>query len=268
MKLYEKKYLNLSYSSDIINGVNLNTSVEYAQRSALGNTTNYTFNNIPNRVYTSNIPINNEISNTNFSTNNALKLSINFNFVFAQKYISRPDRRYNFGSKYPELNIGYTKGINAFGSSVDYDKITESVTYDLDLKMFGASNFEIKSGQFLNNRNLYFMDYNHFNSNQTIIFSNDFQLLDYYFYSTKQSYIEGHFNHHFNGFILNKFPLLRKLKWQEVFTLNYLKTSTSPNYIELGAGIEHVFKFMRIDFFTSFENGNRMRNGIVLGFGF
>ena len=268
MKLYEKKYLNLSYSSDIINGVNLNTSVEYAQRSALVNTTNYTFNNIPNRVYTSNIPINNEISNTNFSTNNALKLSINFNFVFAQKYISRPDRRYNFGSKYPELNIGYTKGINAFGSSVDYDKITESVTYDLDLKMFGASNFEIKSGQFLNNRNLYFMDYNHFNSNQTIIFSNDFQLLDYYFYSTKQSYIEGHFNHHFNGFILNKFPLLRKLKWQEVFTLNYLKTSTSPNYIELGAGIEHIFKFMRIDFFTSFENGNRMRNGIVLGFGF
>ena len=268
MKIYEKKYVQFSYKSEIVNGVYLNSMVEYAQRNALQNTSDFTFNHSTDRFYTSNIPINSELLNTNFTSNNSFKASVNFHLVFEQKYITRPNRKFDFGSKYPEVNIGYDKGINAFGSSVDYDKITESISYYRNLNMIGESYLEIKCGQFLNNRKMYFMDFQHFEGNQIILFANNFQLLDYYFYSTKQSYIETHFNHHFNGFILNKFPLIRKLKWQEVFTVNYLKTATSPHYIEMGIGVEHIFKFMRIDFFTSFEDGNRMRNGFVVGFGF
>ncbi|MEJ7659162.1 MAG: DUF5686 family protein [Hymenobacter sp.] len=91
---------------------------------------------------------------------------------------------------------------------------------------------------------LTFADYRHFSGNRTLLAANfeQFQLLDYYQYSTRASYIEGHFNHHFNGFIFNKIPLLRSLKWQEVVSVNYLHTAQIGQYLELGAGVEHIFK--------------------------
>ncbi len=271
LKEYQKSYVKLGYSSTIINGVSLNANMEYAQRSVLDNHTDYTFNDIKNRTFTSNYPLNTESIQTTFISHQAFIINVGFTFRFAQKYISRPDARYTFQSKYPVLSFGYTKGINGFGSSVDFDKVTFGVTHDMDFKLFGKNSIELKAGGFINSNNLYFMDYQHFSGNQTILALpgyHGFQLLDYYFYSTKQSFIEAHVNHHFNGFFINKIPLMRKLKWQEVFSLNYLKTPSSPNYIELGAGIEHIFKFMRVDFFSSFEDGKHMRNGIVIGFGF
>ena len=100
-----------------------------------------------------------------------------------------------------------------------------------------------------------------------------FQLLDYYQYSTRARYVEAHYNHHFNGFIFNKVPLLRRLKWQEVFTLNYLYTPTAGNYLELGAGIEHIFGLGRVDFYTRLQAGSNQpslgaNTGLRLGLGF
>ena len=63
-------------------------------------------------------------------------------------------------------------------------------------------------------------------------------------------------------------PLLRRLKWQEVASLNYLTTPAAGHYLELGAGIEHVFKVMRVDFYTSLQSGRRAGTGIRVGIGF
>jgi hypothetical protein len=70
--------------------------------------------------------------------------------------------------------------------------------------------------------------------------------------------------HHFEGFFLNRIPLMRKLKWREVVTakglygridernrevlvfpdnLNGLKDP----YFEAGVGVENIFKIIRID---------------------
>jgi len=115
-----------------------------------------------------------------------------------------------------------------------------------------------------------FMDYRHFSGNQTILAANfsEFQLLDFYRYATNDSYLEGHFDHHFNGFILNKIPLLRRLKWQEVASLNYLHTATAGHYLELGVGIEHILKVIRVDFYTALQSGERLGTGIRTGYGF
>ena len=271
LKEFQKEYIKASFGRNVLNGVRMSVSAEYARRSSLANQTNFTFNDINGRSFTSNIPVNNEVKQFDFAPNQAFVSKLDFEIHFAQKYITRPYRRYNFPSKYPVLNIGYVKGLNFAGSDVDFDLVNFGVSQDLDFNLFGESYYNIRTGYFMNNAKMYFMDYQHFNGNQTIFSLKEysgFQLLDYYKYSSKQKYIEAHYEHHFNGFILNKFPLIRNLKLQEVFTFNYLKTPTSPNYIEIGAGIEHVFKILRIDFFTSFENGNQMRNGIVIGLGF
>ena len=114
------------------------------------------------------------------------------------------------------------------------------------------------------------MDYKHFGGNRTIYAGNfgGFQLLDYYRYSTAKAYLEAHFSHEFNGFIFNKIPLFRKLKWQEVVNLNYLRTEKSQNYLEVGVGVEHIFKILRVDFVTSFQSQEKVGSGIRIGIGF
>ena len=116
-----------------------------------------------------------------------------------------------------------------------------------------------------------FMDFRHFLGNQTSLSRADyraFQLLDYYKYSTQDRYLEGHYEHHFNGFVMNGFPLINKLKSQLVLSAHYLWTPTSLNYLELGVGLEHLLKIIRVDFVMGLQEGNQVSTGIRLGVGF
>ena len=111
------------------------------------------------------------------------------------------------------------------------------------------------------------MDYSHFFGNQTV-YSNftftSFQLLDYYASSTQNYFIEAHYEHDFSGFILNKFPLLRKLKLNELAGIHYLYTDKQPNYFEVFVGIEKL-RAVRVDFVTAFENGKQTAAGFRFG---
>jgi len=94
------------------------------------------------------------------------------------------------------------------------------------------------------------------------------QLLSYYNLSTNDQKIEVHYEHHFNGFLINKLPLIRKSKIQTVFTFNYLDTPSIKSYYELGLSLEHIFKIARIGFFVSFQDKTRAGGGLRAGFGF
>ncbi|HSG67996.1 MAG TPA: DUF5686 family protein, partial [Bacteroidales bacterium] len=108
----------------------------------------------------------------------------------------------------------------------------------------------------------------HFNGNRTIFgkFQLDaFQLLDYYAYSTNRSYVEAYAEHHFNGFIFNKLPLIRKAGLRAVAGFRYFTPAFETNYFEISAGVENIFKLFRIDFVTGYESGRNIRSGIVIG---
>ena len=102
--------------------------------------------------------------------------------------------------------------------------------------------------------------YRHSSSNQTILAgsSSNFQLLDYYRFSTNYIYLKVHYDHYFNGFFFDKVPLLRQLKWHEVTSLNCLTTTYAGYYPELGAGIEHIFKVMRENEYLALQSGQRL----------
>ncbi len=269
IKLYEKRFLELSHSSEIKNGLFLKAALEYGDRLPLMNKTNFSFVNKTNSTYTSNDPLfpNND-SAFSFSQNQLLEFSLNLRIRFAQKYVTRPDEKWISGSKYPSVYIKYRKGIpNVFGSDMNYDFVKLSITDRMDFKLLGKARYIVSAGNFLSAKNISFMDYNHFFGNQTI-YSNftftSFQLLDYYAYSTKNYFVEAHYEHDFSGFILNKFPLLRKLKLNELTGAHYLHTENLPNYVEVFFGIEKL-NIARADFVMSFSEDGEIASGFRVG---
>ncbi|MFD2512775.1 DUF5686 and carboxypeptidase regulatory-like domain-containing protein [Pontibacter locisalis] len=272
MKLYQRDFAQIAYRSEIWNGVGVNTFINYAHRMPLQNTADFTFRGKDDQEsqFTSNVPVNAELADASFAPHEALTLMIGISYKPGQKYITRPDDKINLGSKYPRFTLSYRGGLKALGGDVQYNTAGLHISDNVGMGLFGTSEYSVLGAIFWGKEDMRLLDYKHFNGNRTLLAGvySGFQLLDYYRYSTNNRYLEAHYEHHFNGFLFNKIPLFRRLKWQEVFSLNYLNTRESKHYLELGLGIEHIFKVLRVDFVTSFQEGNKAKTGITVGLGF
>jgi hypothetical protein len=268
MKLYLKHYTRITHTSELVNGFYFTPSAEYSLRSSLLNTTGFRWIK-SNYNYTSNDPQHPDSTNYSFSEHQALTIDVKIRYVFKQRYYTTPNFKTVTGSKFPSLLINYRKGIYALGSKINYDLLTLGLEGTFNLKRFGNSSYSFTAGSFLNTRKLYFMDWYHFNGNQTLFSgfkTNDFMLLDYYTASTKSQFIEGHFEHNFGGFFLSKIPLLKKLKLQEFGKASILTTDGKNTYAELTAGIQRLG--FRAAFSTGFSNQKQISTGIRVGIEF
>ncbi len=276
MKLYQKTFGKFTYEHNILRGVRLNTSLEYAQRQSLQNTADFKLRDVDGRDFTPNIPdvdfTEKNINDIIFQKDNMLTWATTLTFNFGQKYVSYPDRVFTTDSPYPTFMLNYRKGLNLLNSNVDYDFLMLRVFDDTRLGMFGESEWQVESGIFTNANQMNFIDYRHFIGNQTLLRNNTeawaYQLLPYYAASTKEHYIKGHYEHHFNGFLTNSIPFIKKLKWQLVASANYLYTPAFGNYVEVGAGFEHIFSILRVDYFAGWQNGKFFDAGLRFGLGF
>lgn len=275
MKIYDKAYGRVGFQRELVNGVFLTTSVEYAQRSPLVNTTNFSWNKKEEESYQSNNPLdlNNDIPA--FPQNEAVTFTANLRLRYKQKYTSYPKQKFINGSDLPDLWLQYRKGVNAFGSDVNYDLLSVRVVENyISLGVVGNFNFNVEAGTFLNDNALQFMDFRHFNGNQTLFgnpdaYNNSFLLLPYYTYSTSSDYVQAHLQHSFDGWILGRIPLLRKLGWTEIFKAAFLYTPEQQAYFELGVGLDNigfgVFRLLRFDVAWSRNADGKWKNGVVFG---
>lgn len=265
MKVYEKNFIAANFGREIINGLNLNFNLEYSERKPLENNTDYVL--IKNdKEYTSNNPL---LPNDNVTPalvkHNLVKANVNARIKFGQQYWTRPDGKYNIGNeKYPTLNIGYEKGLAATDKKYEYDLISARATYGLSIGNKGYLDMNLKAGKFFNAENISFIDYKHFNGNQTHInnggsYTNVFNNLPYYSASTNDSYIEFHAEHNDKGFIMNKLPLLKYLKSQLVLGFHNLSIPERTPYQEYTIGLDNLgfgkLRIFRLDYVRSYQNG-------------
>ena len=269
LKLYEKDYAKIGYISEIKNGITIHTSMTYEDRSLLKNTDSYSF--FGDNDITSNQPSNIEAVDTSFQPYQSLQYFLKLRFDFKRKYLNRPDGKIILDSPYPRLEIYYRKGLSILGAETNYDQLSALIAGDLPAGLVGESNYMISAGTFLNKKKMFFPDYTHFNSDFAVISNFNtykFQLLDYYKFSTTSRFYNFNFRHHFNGFLINKIPFLRKSKVQAVGSFSYLNTIALGNYFEYGIGFEHIFKILRLDYYSSNIDGNFYRQGVRIGIGF
>jgi hypothetical protein len=163
-----------------------------------------------------------------------------------------------------------TKGLkNVFESDVDYTKWLFRVTDQVNLKMFGSFNYRIDAGGFLDRAAVGIPDYIHFKGNASDVagsFGDRFQLVPHYYFSTTTRLYGLIFSeHHFNGFITNKIPGLKHLKWNLVGGARALTTRSGRDYIEPFIGLENIFKVLRVDYVWGFERGGPTRGAVRFG---
>ena len=277
MKLYEKNFITANFSREMFNGLNMTFALEYAERKPLFNTTDFVV--IKNsKLYTSNNPLLPlDESSAAIDRHNLVKLNVSGRIKFGQQYVTRPDGKYNLGNdKYPTLLLGYEKGFAASQDSYNYNKVTARIIQNLSIGNKGETGINIRAGKFFNAEGISFVDYKHFNGNETNVmigssYINSFYLLPYYQSSTNDSYVEMHFEHDDKGYIMNKIPLVNKLKSKLMLGFKNLAIPERKPYQEFSVGLSNLgfgkVRIFRVDYVRTYQGGY-LGDGVMFGINF
>lgn len=196
-----------------------------------------------------------------------------------------------YGKKlFSTYTLKYSKGVEGIGhSKFDYDKLQLLACKPIPLFGYGILHAAVEAGKVLGTAPLIALAPTPANQSYSSA-PQTFALLDYYDFIT-DSYINGYFEHHFDGFLFNRIPFVQKTRFKSLLfarfaygTLseknkranltNIMFNSPEKLYWEYGFGIENIglgnFRFIRVDFVwrNDFNDVNGVRNpkfGIRLG---
>jgi hypothetical protein len=277
MKLYDNTFAKVSYGRTVFDFLSLNGNVEYLRRRPLYNNADWVFIS-KDHSYTSNNPL--EPYNYNsapFVKHDLVKATIGGSILFKRKYITYHNFKSPiYGENYPEISFQYQKAFGSSEKQYEYDFISTQASYKFAINNKGDFGISLKAGKFFNADGIAFMDYKHFNGNQTHIgtkksYLDVFNLLPYYSHSTNDAYLETHMEHNFKGYIMNKIPLLNALQWNLIVGYHSIASPDYKPYHEFTAGFDNIgigpFRFLRVDYVRSYQSGFKT-DGIVLGLHF
>ncbi|WP_299049640.1 DUF5686 and carboxypeptidase regulatory-like domain-containing protein [uncultured Polaribacter sp.] len=276
LKIYEKEFASIRYAEEIKNGIYFSSSLEYANRKPLFNTSNYSFvsESKSEQPYTSNNPLDpTDFTNPAFTAHKIATLNIGATFTFNQKYLSYPNSKVNLGNdKYPTLNLQYRKRFGATNNELNSDVFIANIRQNISAGNYGDFGYNFRGGIFLKKKNIAFMDNLQANGNQLFFVTSDkslsrFNLLDYYQYYTNDRYAEGHLEHNFRGALLGKIPLLNKLNFHLIIGGKGLVMADRNPYTEYSVGLGNLgfgkWRFLRIDYISA-RYSNVNQRGFVL----
>ncbi|MCC6691925.1 MAG: carboxypeptidase-like regulatory domain-containing protein [Chitinophagaceae bacterium] len=269
MKTYENYFANLHYQKTLESSLKYELNVLYENRLPLNNSTHFTLRKKDSAHITSNYPV--ELISTQFSQHQALIISAMVSFKPGQKFIQFPRYKMPLNSKHPTFSLAYAKGIsNIFGSDVNFDKWRFSINDDMNFKLGGLLKYRVSVGGFINNKAVPVQDYQHFNGNIGVLageYVNSLQVAGYYSNSTiTPFYSLAHIEHHFNGLLTNKIPLIKRWMWNLTAGGNGL-LSKKNNYGELFVGLENILKIFRVDAVWAFRASYKPQLVLRIGMG-
>lgn len=238
---YLNNALGIYHGREIINGFFIYTDLDVAFRRSLYD---YKTGSVVDSLFGAVLENNQAVA---FESYNAVYGKLRLEYTPRQRYIREPKEKIILGSKWPTFYTTWRKGIRGiFNSKVDFDYWDAGLRQDINFGLLGITHYNINTGTFLNRRDLRRIDYQFQRRGDPIFFLNPdgaFQALDSSFPVFKRFY-QGHLLHEFNGYFINKIPLLKKLQLREVAGAGFLLApERNLRYAETFLGIERVFKW-------------------------
>ena len=229
----------------------------------------------------------------NFQTS---ELILESRYARDELFIQSDNDRISLGTtRWPIITIRYTKGFKGvIDSQFDYDKLKLSFYKRIRFGPLGAGNLTL-TGEKVFGTLPYPLLGLHLGNQSPIYTPITYNLMNYGEFVSDQ-YATLQYQHHFEGLLLNRIPLLRKAKLRLVGTANVIygglsqanKDMNSPvtpegeetlpvghfdsrPYMELGYGVENIFRFLRIDFvhrMSYLENEDIRKFAVMFSFQF
>ena len=204
---------------------------------------------------------------TQTTTKSEVKQSeINFvtEFTPKRRTVGYGVERLEVDNNYARIFLSYSQGLKGvLNSDFDYQKVQFYYRQPVLIGGFGRLFSTLELGKTFGQVPLGLMGVIPGNQSYFII-DNTYNLLDYYDFVADE-YASLHFEHHFNGRLFSRVPLLRKLNWREIIGIKGVYGTVSDEnrfinasglvyrapediYWEYHAGVGNIFKVLRIDF--------------------
>lgn len=184
--------------------------------------------------------------------------------------IRKPFDKYSLGSDYPIIGIDLAMGLKGvFKNDYEFYRVVGSINYNLPIAPIGTSEMVLTGGKIFGKVPYPLLKLHE--GNATYFYDPyAFSCMNYYEFAS-DAWLAFFYEHHFKGFFLGKIPLMKKLKWREVFIFKGLigtlsdknngskpdtdavllfpegMSSVSKPYFETGIGVENIFRLLRID---------------------
>lgn len=250
MKLYRQDFLKAHYARELVNGLYMSLGVEWASRTTLENTTDFSLIPYPNRDFTPNNPNMGFDPNYQLLGHRRLLWTIGLTFKPFQPHGQFLSEKRVFPSPLPVVSVFFSSATPWLGSQANYSLLSFAISQDIPLRLLGTGSYIFKAGYYLSTKEMTYLDYTHFLGEQTYFlgssanatYLDQFRALDYYQYSTNRPFIEVHFQHNFRGFPLTQIPLLKKLRLNHYTGLNALVIfdGNLSNYSEVYYGVDNL----------------------------
>lgn len=197
-------------------------------------------------------------------------------FARDEMFVQGQNMRYSLGvTRWPIITFTYIRGIQGIATSdFDYNKTRLSVDQPIRWGILGSARAKL-TGEYIFEALPYPLLAYHIGNETPFYTTATYNLMNYGEFISDR-YVSFQYRHNFEGFLLNRVPVMRKLKWRLVGTANVLYGGLSEKnkallltdnlfpdgsetlpvgflnpgkpYIELGYGVENIFKFFRVDF--------------------
>ncbi len=192
------------------------------------------------------------------------EITASIRWAKGEEFISGAYDRTSLRSKYPIFTLQGTFGIKGmFGSQYEYQRIDLFIDHSRSTGIFGRIRYGANVGKVFGNAAYPFLKI-HEGSQSYWLLTSTFNKLNFYEFISDQ-YATVFLYQHWDGFFLNRIPLLKKLNWRLVtggratigsLTANqgggiaipsFVKKFNNVPYAEASVGIENIFKFGRVD---------------------
>ena len=237
---YQNKHINVYHRQELINGLFLQVQGELSDRKDMST---YVFDEFGDSLFENNRPL-------KFIDHRAFFASFNLSYTPFQRYMSEPKQKVILGSAWPTFSINYKQAVpGVFKSNIDYQYLEYRIDHSFPWGLLGTSDLRAVSGSFLSSRNVNVVDYRYQRRADQVIFTPPmfaFQQLDSTFTTFKRFY-EVHYQHSFNGSLVNKIPFLKKLSLYEKAGVNMLYAPERRNlfFYEGYVGIDKLVRLWR-----------------------
>ena len=143
------------------------------------------------------------------------EISLYTRFAYKEKFVEGEFERISLGSDYPIIEMQFGIGLkDILGGEYNYQKFELAVTDYVKMGVYGHSHIRATIGKYFGQLPFPLLEIH--SGNETFFYDQrSFNLMNFFEFISDE-YATLMFTHHFDGYFLNKIPLMQKLKWREV----------------------------------------------------